>query len=43
MWDLKYDKHELIYEIETDSDVEDRLVFAKEERGREWDGLEVWG
>ena len=42
MWNLKYVTNELIYETETDSDTENRLVVAKEE-GEKWDGLEVWG
>ena len=34
--------HEFIYQTETDSDIENRLVVAKAER--EWgrDGLGVW-
>ena len=43
---LKYDTNELIYEIETDLQTENRLVVAKGE-GTVWgdglDGLEVWG
>ena len=37
MWKLKYETNELIYE--TDSDIENRLVAAKGERGR---GGKVW-
>ena len=33
MWNLKYDTNELIYETETDSDIENRLVVAKGEGG----------
>ena len=42
VWNLKYDTDELIYETETDSKTENRLVAAKgeEEWGR--DGLGVW-
>ena len=29
MWNLKYDKNQHIYEIETDLDIENRLVVAK--------------
>ena len=32
-WNLKYGKDEPIYRTETDSDVENRLVVAKGERG----------
>ena len=32
MWSLKYGRDEAIYKIETDSDVEKRLVVAKVER-----------
>ena len=39
MWHLKYDTNELIYETETDTDIENRLVVA-EGWGR--DGLGVW-
>ena len=42
MWNLKYDTNEPIYERETDSDIENRLVVAKG-RGRKRDGLGVWG
>ena len=30
MWNLNYDRNELIYETETDSDIENRFVIAKE-------------
>ena len=41
MWNLKYDTNELIYETDTDSDTENRFVFAKgKEVGREGSG--VW-
>ena len=42
MWNLKYDINELIYETETDSDLENRLVAAKGDRGWGKDGLGVW-
>ena len=35
MWNLIYDTNELIYETETDSDIENRLVVAK---GEGWIG-----
>ena len=40
MWNLKYDSNELIYETETDSQTENRLVVAKEEGvcGEGWIG-----
>ena len=37
MWNLKYDTNELIYETETVSDIENRLVVAK---GRGGGGLD---
>ena len=40
MWNLKYGTSEFIYETEPDSDIENRLVVAKEGEGR--DGLGVW-
>ena len=43
IFNLKYDTNELIYETETDSDIEDRLVVAKGEGGGGRDGLRVWG
>ena len=33
MWNAKYDTNEPIYETETDSDIENRLVVAKGEGG----------
>ena len=33
MWNLKYDINELIYETETDSQTENRLVVAKGDEG----------
>ena len=30
MWSLKYDTNELIYKTETDTDIENRFVVAKE-------------
>ena len=41
MWNLKYDINELIYETETDSQTENRLVVAKGDEGQGRDG--VWG
>ena len=39
MWHLKYGTNELTYKIETDSDIENRLVVAKGEReGVGWTG-----
>ena len=43
MWNLKYGTNEPIYKTETDTDMENRLVVAKGEWGRERDGLGVWG
>ena len=42
MWNLKYDTNELFYETETDSDVENKLVIAKQ--GGLWrrEKLDVW-
>ena len=42
MWNLIYGTNEPTYRTETDSDMENRLVVAKG-KGREWDGLGVWG
>ena len=38
MWNLKYDRNELIYEIETDILIENRLVVARGEwvRRKDW-------
>ena len=41
MWNLKCDTNEPIYETETY--IENRLVVAKGEGGREREGLGVWG
>ena len=38
MWNLKYDTSELIYETETDSDIENRLVVAKVGVREGWSG-----
>ena len=43
IWNLKRGTNEPIYTTETDSDMENRLVVAKGEVGREWDGWGVWG
>ena len=37
MWNLKYDTNELIYETDTDSDTENRLVVAEGEGGMDWE------
>ena len=40
MWNLKYDKNEPIYETETDSQTENRIVVAKQaqgQEGRDWE------
>ena len=42
MWNLKYDTNEHIYETETFTDIENRLVVAKGERGWGRKGLGVW-
>ena len=42
MWNLKYGTNELIYKTETDSQRSD-LWLPRGERGRERDGLGVWG
>ena len=40
MWNIKYDTNEPIYEIETDSDIENRLVVSKRRGlGEGWSGL----
>ena len=40
MWNLKYDVSEPIYETETESQTENRLVVAKgEEVGEGWSGM----
>ena len=41
MWNLKYDTNEPIYETETDSQTENRLVVAKGVGGRR-NGVGVW-
>ena len=40
MWNPKYDTNQLIYEIETDSDSENKFMLTKGNRGR--DKLGVW-
>ena len=42
MWKLKYDTNELIYETETDSQIENKLMVIKGERGSGRDKLAVW-
>ena len=40
MWNLKYGINQHIYKIETDSDIENRFVIAKGEKGwgeKEWE------
>ena len=36
MWNLKYDTNELIYKTEVDSDIENKFMVTKGERG--WGG-----
>ena len=43
IWNLKYDTNELIYETETDLDIENRLLVAKGEGGWWREGLGLWG
>ena len=33
MWNVKYDPNEVIYKTETDSDIENKLMVTKGERG----------
>jgi len=42
-WNLKYDTNELIYETETDSQTENRLMVAKGEGVERREGLGGWG
>ena len=43
MWNLKYDTNKLIYETETDSQIEDRdLWLPKGDREKGRQGLRVW-
>ena len=42
MQNLKYDTNEFIHETETDSQMENRLVVARGNRGQERTGLGVW-
>ena len=42
MWNLKYDTNELIYKIETDSDIENKFMVTKGEGGRK-NKLGIWG
>ena len=41
MWNVKYDPNEVIYKTETDSDIENKLMVTKGERGGEGK-LGVW-
>ena len=43
MWNLKYDTNEPIYETETITDIENRLVVAKGEGVGGRDGVGGWG
>ena len=43
MWNLKYGTNKSIYKTDKFIDMKNRLVVAKREGGREWDGLGVWG
>ena len=42
MWSLKYDTNEPIYKTEIGSKGE-QTCGGQEGKGREWDGLGVWG
>ena len=42
MWNLKYDTNELIYETETGSNIENKLVVAKDEGQEEKERLGIW-
>ena len=42
MWNLKYDTNELIQETDRLTDIENILVVAKGDMGRERDGVGVW-
>ena len=41
-WNLKCNTDKLIYETETDSQTENKLVVTKEERGEGTDEIRVW-
>ena len=43
MQNLKYGTSESIYKTNRLRDIKNRLVVAKGEEKREWDGLGVWG
>ena len=43
MWNLKYDTKEHIYETNRLTDIESRLLFAKEEGSCRRKGLRAWG
>ena len=43
MWNLKSGTSDRIYEAETDSDIENRLVVARGCGGLGEEGLGVWG
>ena len=42
MWNLKNDTNELIYETETDSDIENKFMVTKREREWRRDKWGVW-
>ena len=43
MWNLKYDRNEIIYKTETNTDIENTLVVTKWEWEWRREGLGVWG
>ena len=43
MWNLKYGINEPIYKTNRHTVIENSLMVAKGERGRERDGVGVWG
>ena len=43
MWNLKYDTYQLIYEIETESQMQRTDLWLPREKGAGRDGLGVWG
>ena len=43
MWNLKYGTNEPVYKTEADSQTYRTDLWLPRGRGREWDGLRVWG
>ena len=43
VWGIKYGTNELIYKTETKTWTERTDLWLPRGRGREWDGLGVWG